>query len=231
MAIAKYEEIKQDIVKRILSKEFQPGQKISSEADLKSKYNVSSTTVVKALNELVSEGYVHRIQGKGAFVTKALRGSTVRYFENDYKYYDRSDEHTEVISVQNELTSEILGEFDEGIEVQKITRLKYARNEAIQLAVTYIDSNYIQGASKEQLKSIYDTVREKKNINLFNAKFEENFKILFPVPDDVKKLLKLSDSEPVVLMTQKTFSTDNKLIEFILSYKKYNYFDVTVASV
>ncbi|MBU5584705.1 GntR family transcriptional regulator, partial [Enterococcus sp. S181_ASV_20] len=70
-------------------------------------------------------------------------GSTVRYFENDYKYYDRSDEHTEVISVQNELTSEILGEFDEGIEVQKITRLKYARNEAIQLAVTYIDSNYI----------------------------------------------------------------------------------------
>ena len=129
------------------------------------------------------------------------------------------------------MTSEILGEFDEGIEVQKITRLKYARNEAIQLAVTYIDSNYIQGASKEQLKSIYDTVREKKNINLFNAKFEENFKILFPVPDDVKKLLKLSDSEPVVLMTQKTFSTDNKLIEFILSYKKYNYFDVTVASV
>lgn len=231
MAIAKYEEIKQDIVKRILSKEFQPGQKISSEADLKSKYNVSSTTVVKALNELVSEGYVHRIQGNGTFVTKALRGSTVRYFENDYKYYDRSDEHTEVISVQNELTSEILGEFDEGIEVQKITRLKYARNEAIQLAVTYIDSNYIQGASKEQLKSIYDTVREKKNINLFNAKFEENFKILFPVPDDVKKLLKLSDSEPVVLMTQKTFSTDNKLIEFILSYKKYNYFDVTVASV
>ncbi|MFQ7602920.1 MAG: GntR family transcriptional regulator [Enterococcus avium] len=231
MAIAKYEEIKQDIVKRILSKEFQPGQKISSEADLKSKYNVSSTTVVKALNELVSEGYVHRIQGKGTFVTKALRGSTVRYFENDYKYYDRSDEHTEVISVQNELTSEILGEFDEGIEVQKITRLKYARNEAIQLAVTYIDSNYIQGASKEQLKSIYDTVREKKNIILFNAKFEENFKILFPVPDDVKKLLKLSDSEPVVLMTQKTFSTDNKLIEFILSYKKYNYFDVTVASV
>ena len=97
--------------------------------------------------------------------------------------------------------------------------------------MTYIDSNYIQGASKEQLKSIYDTVREKKNINLFNAKFEENFKILFPVPDDVKKLLKLSDSEPVVLMTQKTFSTDNKLIEFILSYKKYNYFDVTVASV
>ena len=219
MAIAKYEEIKQDIVKRILSKEFQPGQKISSEADLKSKYNVRSTTVVKALNELVSEGYVHRIQGKGTFVTKALRGSTVRYFENDYKYYDRSDEHTEVISVQNELTSEILGEFDEGIEVQKITRLKYAPNEAI------------HGASKEQLKSIYDTVREKKNINLFNAKFEENFKILFPVPDDVKKLLKLSDSEPVVLMTQKTFSTDNKLIEFILSYKKYNYFDVTVASV
>ena len=45
MAIAKYEEIKQDIVKRILSKEFQPGQKISSEADLKSKYDTSRMTI------------------------------------------------------------------------------------------------------------------------------------------------------------------------------------------
>ena len=231
MAISKYEEIKQDIVKRILSKEFQPGQKISSEAELKSKYNVSSTTVVKALNELVSEGYVYRVQGKGTFVTKALRGTAVRYFENDYKYFDRSDERTEVISVKNESTSEIIGEFEEGIEVQEITRLKYAGNDPIQLTVTYMDSNYIQGASKEQLKSIYDTVREKRNINLFNNRFEENFKILFPVSDKIKELLKISGEEPVVLMTQKTYSTDNKLIEFILSYKKYCYFDITVTSV
>ena len=231
MAIAKYEEIKQDIVKRILSKEFQPGQKISSEAELKSKYNVSSTTVVKALNELVSEGYVYRVQGKGTFVTKALRGTTVRYFENDYKYFDRSDERTEVISVKTESTSEIIGEFEEGIEVQEITRLKYARDIPIQLTTTYMDSNYIQGASKEQLKSIYDTVREKKNINLFNNQFEENFKILSPVPNEIKKLLKISGEAPVVFITQKTYSADNKLIELILSYKKHDYFDITVTSV
>lgn len=66
-----------------------------------------------------------------------------------------------------------------------------------------MDSNYIQGASKEQLKSIYDTVREKKNINLFNNQFEENFKILSPVPNEIKKLLKISGEAPVVFITQK----------------------------
>ncbi|EMF0354012.1 GntR family transcriptional regulator, partial [Enterococcus faecium] len=170
--MTKYEEIKQDIIKKILSKEFQPGQKISSESDLKKQYEVSSTTVVKALNELVSEGYVYRVQGKGTFVTKALRGATIKYYENDYKFYDRSEENTEVISVNSESTSEILGEFEEGIEVQVITRLKYSGNTPIQAIVTYIDSNYIKGASKSQLKSIYDTVLEKKNINLYEAKFE-----------------------------------------------------------
>lgn len=229
--MTKYEEIKQDIIKKILSKEFQPGQKISSESDLKKQYEVSSTTVVKALNELVSEGYVYRVQGKGTFVTKALRGATIKYYENDYKFYDRSEENTEVISVNSESTSEILGEFEEGIEVQVITRLKYSGNTPIQAIVTYIDSNYIKGASKSQLKSIYDTVLEKKNINLYEAKFEENFKIIFPVSAEIKQLLKLSDTEPVVLITQRTFSRNNKLIEFIHSYKRYNYFDITITSI
>ena len=115
--------------------------------------------------------------------------------------------------------------------VQEITRLKYAGDIPIQLTTTYMDSNYIQGASKEQLKSIYDTVREKKNINLFNNQFEENFKILSPVPNEIKKLLKISGEAPVVFITQKTYSADNKLIELILSYKKHDYFDITVTSV
>ena len=218
-------------MKKILSKEFQPDQKISSETELKEKYNVSSTTVVKALNELVAEGYVYRVQGKGTFVTKASRGMPVKYFENDYKYYDRSVERTEVLSIKDDSSSEILGEFEEGIEVKEIIRLRYAKDKPIQLTITYIDSNYIEGASKEQLKSIYDTVREKKNVNLHNARFEENFRVMFPVPEEIRQRLALTEEEPVVQIVQKTYSMDNKLIEFIQSYKNSQYFDISVKSI
>lgn len=229
--MSKYAEIKEDIIRKILAKELKQGQKISSEAELKALYNVSSTTVVKAMNELVSEGYIYRVQGKGTFVTKALRGSTIKYFENDYKFYSRSEEKSEVLSIEPVDDPEILKEFNEEVEVVAITRLKYAVDTPVQLAITYIDSRYIQGASKEQLKSIYDTVQEIAQVNLFVAPYEENLTILFPVPADISNLLDIPMQEPVMRMTRKTFTKDNQLIEYIRAYKNYHYFDITVKSV
>ncbi|HAP5358893.1 TPA: GntR family transcriptional regulator, partial [Enterococcus faecalis] len=55
--LPKYEIIKRDIIEKIESGEFSTGEKVYSEGDLKRKYNVSNTTVVKALNDLVNEGY------------------------------------------------------------------------------------------------------------------------------------------------------------------------------
>ncbi len=71
--LAKYEKIKQDIIADIENGVFLPGDKIHSESNLKSLYNASNTTVVKALNDLVSAGYVIRRQGIGTFVRRNLR--------------------------------------------------------------------------------------------------------------------------------------------------------------
>ena len=62
--IAKYEIIKQDIIQMIEEKKFKPGDKIYSEGELKKLYNVSSTTVVRALQDLVLSGYLIRKQGE-----------------------------------------------------------------------------------------------------------------------------------------------------------------------
>lgn len=62
--LPKYEIIKRDIIEKIESGEFSTGEKVYSEGDLKRKYNVSNTTVVKALNDLVNEGYLIRRQGE-----------------------------------------------------------------------------------------------------------------------------------------------------------------------
>lgn len=230
MATSKYEEIKQDIIQKIQARELQPGEKISSESELKRKYGVSSTTVVKAFNELVTEGYVYRIQGKGTFISKAKRGAVVKYFEDDYKYYDRYNERTEVISISDCSSPEIMREFDDSTEVKEIIRIKYSADNPIQLFITYIDSTYINGASAEQLKSIYDTVKNKTNISLYNAKFEENFQVAFPAPQNVYDLMSVTELIPLVHITQKTYSSDNKCIEVIHSYKKHTHFNITITS-
>ncbi|MDA8214306.1 MAG: GntR family transcriptional regulator [Nitrospiraceae bacterium] len=47
-------------------------QQIPTEEDLCKKYNVSKITVRQAINNLVSDGYLIKIQGKGTFVASAL---------------------------------------------------------------------------------------------------------------------------------------------------------------
>jgi GntR family transcriptional regulator len=56
----------------ITSGKWQLGQQIPTEEELCKKYNVSKITVRQAINNLVSDGYLIKIQGKGTFVAKSL---------------------------------------------------------------------------------------------------------------------------------------------------------------
>jgi len=51
---------------------WQLGQRIPSEDDLCKKYDVSKITVRQAIQNLVSDGYMTKIQGRGTFVTSVL---------------------------------------------------------------------------------------------------------------------------------------------------------------
>ena len=66
--LAKYEQIRQDIIHKIESMEYRPNQVIPSENELCASYGVSRITVRKAIDELVHEGLLYRIRGKGSFV-------------------------------------------------------------------------------------------------------------------------------------------------------------------
>jgi DNA-binding GntR family transcriptional regulator len=83
--VAKYIQIKEDIIRDIKSGALQPGDKVDSESALKKKYGVSTITVRKAFNDLISEGYLIGVQGVGTFVTKKqmIRGLTSISFSDE----------------------------------------------------------------------------------------------------------------------------------------------------
>lgn len=64
----RYTALAETIRQAINAGDFLPGDRLPSEAELCRSNGVSRGTVVKAIEQLVSEGFVHRKQGSGSFV-------------------------------------------------------------------------------------------------------------------------------------------------------------------
>ena len=70
-----YEQIAQTIRRQILDGDLTAGSRIPSESILCEQFSVTRGTVRRALQVLVSEGYLRSYQGKGTFVTSQPRGN------------------------------------------------------------------------------------------------------------------------------------------------------------
>lgn len=67
-AVPLYEQIYEDISRKIQSGEYQPGEQIPTESELLEQYGVSRVTVRRAVSRLVSEKLLVKKAGKGTFV-------------------------------------------------------------------------------------------------------------------------------------------------------------------
>lgn len=76
----KYQLIKEDLLKQIENYELKENQVIPSENMLCEKYQVSRITVRKAIDELVYEGKLYRIKGKGCFVREYANNKLSRIY-------------------------------------------------------------------------------------------------------------------------------------------------------
>ncbi|HGF7570143.1 TPA: GntR family transcriptional regulator [Enterococcus hirae] len=114
----KYEIIKRDIINQIEDGTFLPGEKIYSEGDLRKIYKVSSTTVIKALNDLVSKGYLIRRQGEETYVRKNIKHRRVLFSEqmlmNDLSNVKKVREETRTFIEEKEESyiSKVLGDIN-----------------------------------------------------------------------------------------------------------------------
>lgn len=79
--LPRYQQLRDDLVSRIAAGEWAPEEAIATEAELSQFYNVSTGTVRKAIDLLVSDGVLTRTQGKGTFVRRPRFDSSLfRFF-------------------------------------------------------------------------------------------------------------------------------------------------------
>src|SRR5438270_775114 len=85
-ALPKYRHVKQVVLARIADGTWRPGSLLPAEPELCREFGVSRITVRKAIGDLVHEGKIHTVQGKGTFVTAPKLGE--RFVQRAYGIYE-----------------------------------------------------------------------------------------------------------------------------------------------
>lgn len=206
MAIPKYQYIKDELKNKIISGQFSSGDKFYTEAELISMYDVSSITVVRALNDLAKDGYIVRQQGKGTFISRARKHKLV-YLEKlglrgDQFYY-------------------------------KIERIRESNGVVYIYHTSYIPEQYINAnyPNLEYYSSIYNRFKLDYHIHMNDEHFEEINEIVFPTPEHAASVLGVDEQFPTVLQTKITkLESTGQVLEYSETYKRSDYYKIKFIS-
>lgn len=87
--LMRYQKLRDELASKIARREWRPGEVIPGQDELAKSYGIAVGTVRKAVDLLVAQGLLERIQGRGTFVRRAsFDGSLFRFF----RFQDKSGE-------------------------------------------------------------------------------------------------------------------------------------------
>ncbi len=229
--LTKYQQIEKDIVDAIESGELQSGDKVDSESTLKKKYGVSATTVRKAFNDLINDGYLIGVQGMGTFVTKKqmIRGLTSLSFSDEllqqgYKidmYVDKIEE------IVNPGIAEKL-EIPPDQPITCVRRVRIANGEPIAYQSSFVDNRLFsvdQAMKIHATKSFYKTLSD---CNLAPDWVNENYSIREVNDGHIAKLMKIKKNTDTFFVKRIAFDSLDKILEYAETYFNKDWYSVTV---
>lgn len=215
-----YQNTASDIKKNILSGKYEVGTMIPTENELEGIYNVSKITIRKAVELLVSEGYLEKKSGIG---TKVISN-------NLFNKLSKAKSYSSIVNEQGDLSKSILKiklvsskgtPFEEsGRDVLYIKRLYSLDKEPFIIFEHYLPNVGIQSELKDlRHKSLYKILKDSgQDIN----NFKDDFKAI-KLSDDDKKTLGTSD-ELAIKRIRKGYDRLGNLIEYSIAVYDTNKF-------
>lgn len=227
-----YYQVAESIRQKIAQSIYQRGQLIPTETQLQKEYGVSRETVRKAVNDLVLEGLVKKIHGKGTFV------SDLKIVHRISSIYGSSDE---IIARGMTPTTKFLEkqEFDppdkmrkemglnDSERVAKIRRLRYADDNPVAILTSYlpaaltpdiVNTDFVNG-------SLYSTLEKVYRLTLDEA--DEEIEASSAGKDDAR-LLKIEPNSPILIVNRLTYLDNMRAIEKLVALYRSDAFKYKV---
>lgn len=226
-----YYQVKEDIIKKIKNGEYKVEDSLPGERELVRIYDVSTITIRKALSELVNEGYLYRIQGKGTYVAKPKidRVLTISSFTDELlkKGLNPGTKILNIIKIKNKFIANELG-IGEDEEIVKFERLRYADDVPIAIQTSYISTKILNDKDIEELgkyNSLYKFLSEK---NIYPKCAKENYSVALIEDKEKCTLLDIKKNSPCFIVKRHTYDNNGAIFEYAESTLRGDRYNIEV---
>mgnify|MGYP005858085153 CR=1 FL=1 len=207
--VPKYYLIKKEIVKSIDNDEYKDNCIIPSERELCDEYNVSRITVRRAIEELVNEGYLYKMQGKGTYV----KGDSVKQDLFSITSCTKDIVDLGMEPSRRVLSADILKvlpkrrrelELDVNDKFFDIDRVYYANDEAINRTIAYLPIKYFPGLDKHnyEKESLYEVLEKNYKVKITRA--TRTIEAVL-AKGEIAELLEVKEGMPIILFRGITY--------------------------
>lgn len=226
-----YQRIYEYYKTQILEQTLKSGQKMPTEQEIGTAFNASRITVRHALQHLVNDGLIYKIQGKGTYVSGKKDSMQLNYllgFTAEMKTIGK-EPSTIVLGVKltdpNEKVSKKLNLHD-GQKIYVIERIRMADNVKVALEKVSIPFSLVPNIDKENLeKSLYNVLSKKYQIEPKFAR--ETLEATF-ADQRVAELLEIKQKSPVLAIERLTYDKNENIFEYTESVYRGDKYKFTV---
>ncbi|WP_085522763.1 GntR family transcriptional regulator [Tuberibacillus sp. Marseille-P3662] len=215
---ALYYLVKEQILELIRNGTYEVGSQLPTESDLCTFFDVSRTTIRLALQQLELEGQIHKIQGKGTFVSEVKINEqitqNIKSFSeqmkdaglNPYSKVLNLDVTPATILLENSLN------IQQDDPVIKLERLRYAGDKPYQHSTSFIPWKIAPGLLNEDCShSLFELLQSK-----FNIRILKSIESIEPILPDktICDMLNIPEKTASFLLKSHTYSTNNIPVEY-----------------
>jgi len=215
-----YLQLKNELIKMIISEVYKPGEKLPSERILSEQHDISRMTVREALKGLANEGYIYTQVGKGTFVSNIhYKQDTVLTGFTEQMNKKGGEVSSKVLEFSLEpAVTRVLEklEMQPGDLVYKLKRLRYVNKRVLAIETAFIPAYLCKGLEKYDFsrESLYDTLRKKYGLQLVLA---EQTIVASLANDDEYHLFGTHPPEAVLRIKRITKTNLKDVVEYVES--------------
>lgn len=220
-----YKKIAEKLLKKMHEKEYLPGERFLSDRDISTSLNVSRSTVNRAVTELVNQGLLVRVHGKGTFIPEKKNKEPEFSFSGSNSLTDAlknsgKNISTRVLHIFEDCSTPFLQKklnLLDGEKVVGMQRIRYADHIPFAIEYTYLPVKFFPDFFEIDFRniSLYDYMDSKQHKPQF---FQQYITVMHP-DIEKKRLLKLKSNTQYIFKINFTSADKKKnILEYTESF-------------